>query len=217
MASLARGAAYALLLAAAVIPQQPGHSQSRAHVTWYRCVDMFDQVTLQNDVPCPAGTRQTTQVVEAVQTMPSFRAPVVAAQPASSANDATVAGNADEDESEDGDTQAREPSPPPALYVCKAPDNVTYFTENEEPISRCLPLNITGIGGLNALAVGEACQRSTDVCQAVPEAQLCERWQEHAKKSEAAWRFARSEDASQRQREYQQVQQVLDNSDCATR
>jgi len=59
-----------LLLAATVLAAAstlPG-ARAQDEILIYRCVDASGGVTLQNDVPCPAGTQQTVKKIGTVQT-----------------------------------------------------------------------------------------------------------------------------------------------------
>ena len=42
-------------------------------VVIYRCTDAFGALTVQNDVPCPKGTKQQKQVIQPPPPMPAYR------------------------------------------------------------------------------------------------------------------------------------------------
>ena len=56
-----------LLLAASAMP-------ARAVVVIYRCTDASGAVTVQNDTPCPKGSKQKVQEVEAPTVIPGYTA-----------------------------------------------------------------------------------------------------------------------------------------------
>ena len=62
----------AILLALALPSLARTHASS---VVIYRCTAASGEVTLQNDVACPKGSRQQKQVIESPPPMPAYRPP----------------------------------------------------------------------------------------------------------------------------------------------
>jgi hypothetical protein len=63
-----------MFLALALLPTAPAMAQ----VVIYRCTDANGNLTVQNDTPCPAGSRQHKQVIEDVPTAPHAPPPAAA-------------------------------------------------------------------------------------------------------------------------------------------
>jgi hypothetical protein len=181
-----------------------GCADARAGIVIYRCTDVFGRLTVQNDVPCPKGSRQQKQVVEPPPPMPAYRpapAIVVEAKPAAPAATTTTPASA-------------APLPPPPLFRCRTPDNDSYLGENGNPAPRCLALPVVGLDG-NPSAAGTACEKISDTCERIPDGAACDAWQQYAREAEAAWRFGRAEDAAKHQAEFERIQRVLRESTCA--
>jgi hypothetical protein len=183
----------------------------------FRCTDATGRVTLQNDVPCPKGTRQQQQVVEAPPPVPAYvpreertQAPVAAvraetppataekpAQPAEGANAASVV-----------------PGPPPQLYACRTWDARDLLTEDATPAERCAPLQVVAADG-STRGDAAACEKVTDQSEAVPADSLCTAWQRRVDEAEFRWRFAGAKQDDDRRREYELLKATLAQSDCA--
>lgn len=206
-----------VLLAAALLWAWPA-AGGAGQIVIYRCVDAFEQVTLQNGVPCPKGSRQERRVVEAVQGMPAFQPPPAPPTPAApvvlppTPVDA-VTGTLDGPDSTDAEAPPLR-LPPPPLYQCEAWDKTRYFSDTDEPAPRCIPLQTVGIGGHAHLGVGEACQRVTDTCQRIDEDAVCEAWADRLREAEAAWRFAPAALVRERQAEFERIRLLLQDSQC---
>lgn len=200
-----RGAWACLLFALA------GIAGAQQTVTIYRCTDAFGALTMQNDKPCPKGSRQEKRVVEAAPSMPAYQpmpqaaivpdpVPPPAEPAAPSANEAEAAA-------------AR--LPPPPLFQCNTWDNDSYLSDDGEPEPRCVRLDTVGIGGGGGgLGAGMACQMVTDQCQRIADNAACEAWEKYAREAEAAWKFARAEHAEAKQAEYERLARILDESTC---
>lgn len=208
------------LLVLALLAWWPARGNDQ--IVIYRCVDAFGQVTLQNGVPCPKGSKQERRSVEAVQSMPAFQpAPMPMPQAPTAAEDATgladssaVAGDADGDSEDSIDADA-ERLPPPPLYQCHTWDNDRYLSDDGEPSPRCVPMQTVGIGGLPNLAAGGACRMVTDQCERIGDDAACEAWARRAREAEAGWRFAPAELAEQRKAERDRIRRILRESSCA--
>ncbi|WP_111265286.1 DUF4124 domain-containing protein [Marilutibacter maris] len=113
----------------------------------------------------------------------------------------------------DADTAVEAPTPPP-LQACRSWDNDLYYSEAEEPPTRCMPLRTTGIGGQAGFGAGSACEVVTDTCAAVPAEQLCEAWLRRLRDEQAKLVFARSDDPAATRVEIARIEGVLKDSGC---
>jgi len=198
-----------LLLAAAVIP-------ARAGVVIYRCTDANGAVTVQNDTPCPKGSKQTRRVldtpspsampayVEAPAVAPDPVVPVPAPEPPAPAPDPASASA-----QPDG-----ERLPPPPLFECTTYDNDRYLSDDDAPSERCVALEVTGIGDGAAPGVGAACQKTTDTCQRVPDGAACDAWKRREREARATLMFGKAEDKDKNEAEYERVQRIVTESTC---
>ena len=198
-----------LLLAANTLP-------ARAEVVIYRCTDANGAVSIQNDTPCPKGSKQTRRVLDTpspsapppayVETQEITPDPVpepvpapqpqpVAAKPASTIPD-------------------NERLPPPPIFECTTFDNDHYLSDDGTPSERCVGLEITGIGDGSAPGVGAACQKQTDTCQRVPDGGACDAWKRREREARASLMFGKAEDKDKNQAEYERVQRVVTESTC---
>ncbi|MDR0184299.1 DUF4124 domain-containing protein [Lysobacter arvi] len=177
-----------------------------AQVVIYRCTDPDGAVTLQNDTPCPKGSRQQKKVMEApVSTAtpaPTFVAP---APPPPAATPAPTPAPPPE-------PAAAPRSPPPALSECRTWDNTRYFGENPQPPPRCAPLQVTGLDGSGAMAGGAACQMMEDRCQPVAEAALCDAWRQRVRELDARATFGDGEAVAPDDAE--RIRRLLAGSTC---
>ena len=190
-------------------------SAPAAGVVIYRCTDAFGALTVQNDVPCPKGSKQKKQVVEAPPPMPAYRAParvapapapppVVPATPAEAASaEPTAPAIADADR-----------LPPPALFQCNTYDNDSYLSENPSPPPRCVRLQTTDMAGTADNNVGVACQMMTDQCQRIADGGACTAWKQRLRELEAGWKFARADDAEAAKAEYERALKIVRDSTC---
>lgn len=194
-----------LLLSASPVP-------GAGQITVYRCVDPAGGITLQNNAPCPAGSRQqilqfdrpnethAAPEPESPVPVPSLPMPLVSVPPEAG----TPPGES-----------LLEPPAPPALYQCRAYDNELHFRDDATPPSRCRPMQTVGIGGLGSgLGAGAACERVEDTCIEVPEQRLCEAWQTRLREAEFRWRFATGRDAADLGNEYQRLAAIVEASAC---
>jgi hypothetical protein len=180
-------------------------------VVIYRCTDAFGALTVQNDVPCPKGSKQKKQVIQAPPPMPAYRppprvAPVVAHTPAAPAPEAATQ---PPPAIPDADRL-----PPPALYQCNTYDNDSYLSENATPPPRCVRLQTTDLAGTADDNVGVACQMMTDQCQRIADGGACAAWKQRLREVEAGWKFARASDADAAKAEYERVQKIVRDSTC---
>ncbi|MGN6512621.1 MAG: DUF4124 domain-containing protein [Lysobacteraceae bacterium] len=190
-------------------------AQARAGIVIYRCTDAFGRVTVQNDVPCPKGSREQKQVVEPPPPLPAYQpapAVVVDSRPQPTAAPTPPPTNATT--GADAAPAPAVPLPPPPLYRCRTPEDAGYFGENATPPARCVALPVVGLDGQPSGA-GTACQVVRDTCERIPDDAACAAWQQYAREAEAAWRFGRAEDGARHQAEFERIQRVLRESTCA--
>lgn len=186
-----------------------------AGVVIYRCTDAFGALTVQNDVPCPKGSRQKKQVIQAPPPMPAYRPPA-RVSPAPKPPPATPAPPA-----EGAGTALSTPAiadadrlPPPALFQCNTYDNDSYLSENPTPPPRCVRLQTTDMAGTADNNVGVACQMMTDQCQRIADGGACAAWKQRLRELEAGWKFARADDADAAKAEYERVLKIVRDSTC---
>ena len=184
---------------------------AQERIVIYKCTDAAGQVTLQNDVACPAGTREERRSVDVPPALPAYvpreeRMPAVVA-----------AEQADEDARIDRAIAAPVPpalrKPPPPLFQCSTWDDVHYLTEATAPQTRCAPLQVVGIAG--ATPAASACEQVTDQCSAIPEEALCRSWKKRVDEAEFRWKFAGAADGEDPRLEYEQLRATYDNSTCS--
>ncbi|WP_159016985.1 DUF4124 domain-containing protein [Cognatiluteimonas profundi] len=189
------------------------HAHARAaapSVVIYRCTDAFGAVTLQNNAACPKGTRQQRQVIESPPPMPAYR-PVPMPMPAPDpAPPATVADSVPATPV----IADSERLPPPALYQCNTYDHDSYLSETSTPEPRCVRLQTTNLEGAADDAAGVACQMVTDQCQRVGDGAACDSWKQRLRETEAAWKFARPDDAEANKAEFERVRKIVRESTC---
>lgn len=204
----------------------------------YRCTDALGRVTLQNDTPCPKGTRQEVQTVEPPTPMPTYvpreqRMPdIVAAEraaeaasiaatvqsaaampSAAAAQSAAAAPDVANGGAPDATPAPAKPGPPPALYACRTWDDTDYLTDDAKPAERCAPLQVVGMDGI-ARADAAACEKTVDQCAAVPADGLCQAWRRRVDEAEFRWKFAGAKQDDDRRREYALLKATLAHSDC---
>jgi hypothetical protein len=200
-----------LLIALGALPAQGG-------VVIYRCTDASGAVTVQNDTPCPKGSRQTRRVLETpppsatpayVEAPAVVPDPVPAAPPPAPEPPVPAPDPASMRAQPDG-----ERLPPPPLFECTTFDNDRYLSDDGTPSERCAPLEISGIGEGSAPGVGAACQKTTDTCQRVPDGAACDAWKRREREARATLMFGRTEDKDKNEAEYERVQRIVTESTC---
>ncbi|MCL1634962.1 DUF4124 domain-containing protein [Luteimonas sp. SX5] len=193
-------------------------------VVMYRCTDAQGAVTLQNDVPCPKGSKQVKRVIETapapaatsspVSTPPQTPAPT-SATPAMAAAPAgaPIAPAAPKPENAQASAIAERPAPPD-LYRCQNYRREIYFSDTDLPPSRCLPLQTTGLDGNPGTGAGAACEMVRDACQRIADADLCQAWQQRLRDAESAVRFGTPEQAADARYEFIRAEKVMRESSC---
>ena len=190
-------------------------------VVIYRCTDANGALTIQNDVPCPKGSKQVRRVMTgtpAVSSAPPIapapstpaRAPVappVAARPARPAPAEPPA----ETEPVIADSDRL---PPPWLFECRTYKDDTYLSENGAPAPRCVTLNPTGLSGYIESTNVSACEMKTDQCQRVPDGALCDGWRQRLREAQSALKFGVTDDRERDQAEVQRLERIVRESTC---
>ncbi len=204
--------ALSVLLASSAPAQDAG--------TIYRCTSASGEVTIQNGVRCPAGSRQEVRKVEA---LPSRPPPATASVPATAAdtphppplsNFVQAAGPRDEtpakpdrpDLPKAAGIAAADRLPPPPIYRCETWDNDSYISEDPAPKPRCVPLDTGG--------VGSACEYKYDQCARVPDGAACAGWKRRQGEIESGWRHAKAADKPGLQEEFARVTKILQDTTC---
>ncbi|MFC7300619.1 hypothetical protein [Cognatiluteimonas weifangensis] len=193
------------------LPSAAVTAQQR-QVVIYRCTDASGQVTVQNDVACPPGTRQRKQVIDVPPPLPSYqprdvRMPAVVAEERAQADAAIAAALPPP-------VPAAARQPPPPLFQCSTWDQQQYLTEEATPQERCAPLQVVGLDGVSPQGAARACQTVVDACQPVAAEALCQAWQRRVDEAEFRWKFAGAGAGDARRLEYEQLAATLANSAC---
>lgn len=209
-----------------VLPVIPAGAKDA--VVIYRCTDASGALTVQNNVPCPKGSRQERRVMETarpsapppVSTPPAATlAPLVVTPDAEDvARLAATAAASPEAQTPPPDREAGavvERLPPPPLFACRTWDRKEYFSDDAEPIRRCAPLRVSGLDGSAGGGGATACEKITDTCAPVPGATLCEKWQQHAHDTRAMLLFGRAEDPAATRAELTRIDTLIEASSCA--
>lgn len=213
MTRLPRGApALALLL---LLPAAGATAQRQ--VVIYRCTAPNGALTIQNDVPCPKGSRQQKQVIDVPPPMPAYE-PRAARMPDVVAEEQQAA-EAEVQAVVQAEVPPPEPdaprAPPPPLFHCTTLDQESYYTEAETPQERCAPMRIVGLdGGAGAGSAAQACVTVPDRCSAVPADQLCEAWSRHVSEAQFRWKFGGADEDHAKETTYRTLAAELAKSNC---
>ena len=191
------------------------HAQDTRTDTIYRCTDARGALTIQNGTPCPKGSRQQVQTVEAPMVIPRYEAPpaIVTQVPEPPPPPAPA-----EPERPQAPPPARladaQRLPPPPLYQCNTWDNDRYLSEDPEPKPRCVALQTTGLAGDPERAGGQACEMKYDLCARVPDGAACEGWKQRQREIESTWRYAPGNDKPRLQEAFARVTKILNDTTC---
>lgn len=205
--------ALALLAAAPAVSAQDTRTD-----TIYRCTDALGALTIQNGTPCPKGSKQEVQTVEAPMVIPRFQAPppIVTDVPAA-APDPVAAPAPERPQTPPPAAIADDQRlPPPPLYQCNTWDEDQYLSEDPEPKPRCVRLQTTGLSGDPNRAGGRACEMKYDMCARVPDGAACEGWKQRQREIESTWRYAPGADKPRLQEEFARVTKILNDTTCGT-
>lgn len=192
---------------------------AQGQVVIYRCTDASGALTIQNNTPCPKGSKQQRRVVEAAPVgspPPVFAPPATpTAPPAPSRPADRAAPPSSSAKVESANIPDAERLPPPALYECRTYDNGRYLSDDGRPSQRCAPLRVTGLGGSGDRAgATAACQMVDDQCQRVPDGALCENWKQRLREAESQLRFGVVEQRDKAQAEVERMQRIVGESTC---
>ena len=205
----------ATLLAAAAFAT-PG--ADTAQVVIYRCTDASGALTVQNDDPCPAGSRQERSVVQPPPPMPVYvplppspQAPVPAPEPEPGP---APAGPDRPDAPPPARIADADRLPPPPIFRCHTPGNDRYISEDPEPKPRCVAMQTVGINGDPALAAGAACEWQYDRCERIPDGEACDGWRQRSREIESSWRYARGDAKAPLQEEFARAATILSDTSC---
>ena len=232
-------AAVCLLLALAA-----SDAWAAQRIVMYRCTDAQGAVMLQNDVPCPKGSKQEKRVVDAPPPPPAALPPpalptLTAAEsaipatppaPAPSATPSTSASSAPASISSPSTPTTADPElpantdapsiapaerlPPPALYRCETYNKQRYFSETGNREPRCVPLQAVGLDGNPETGAGQACEMVSDTCKRVADESLCKAWQLRLRDAESAAGFGKSELTETSKAELERIGKIMRGSAC---
>ena len=203
----------AVLLAIAAAPA----SADAPQVVIYRCTDASGALTVQNDEPCPADSRQERSVIDPPPPMPVYvpQTPLPPATPAATpAAEPAPAAPARPETPAPAPIAAADRLPPPPIFRCHTPGNDRYIHEDPEPQPRCVPLQTVGIDGNPALGAGAACEWQYDRCERIPDGEACDGWRQRGREIESTWRYARGDAKAPLQEEFARVSRILSDTTC---
>lgn len=196
-------------------------ASAQGKVVIYRCTDAIGQLTVQNNTPCPKGSREEKRVIEDAPVSsapPTFiTAPVAPIAPANPPPHPPVSSQlpsvknprpAPASTIADADRL-----PPPVLFECRTYDNGRYLSDDGKPPQRCAPLQTTGLGSAGNGA-GVACQMMDDQCQRIADEHLCENWKQRLREAESALRFGRNDHRDASAAEVARIQRIVTESTC---
>ena len=211
-----RSLAIALALLACATP-----AAIAQQVVIYRCTDASGALTVQNDEPCPAGSREERAIIEPPPPMPVYVPQTPAPAPVASSTaqaDATATPAPVPPERPDAPAPARiadaDRLPPPPIFRCHTPGNDRYISEDAEPKPRCVPLQTVGINGDPDLAAGAACEWQYDRCERIPDGEACDGWRQRGREIESTWRYARGDARAPLQEAFARVSTILSDTTC---
>lgn len=211
-----RSLAIALALLACATP-----AAIAQQVVIYRCTDASGALTVQNDEPCPAGSREERAIIEPPPPMPVYVPQTPAPAPAATSSaqaDATATPAPAAPERPDAPAPARiadaDRLPPPPIFRCHTPGNDRYVSEDAEPKPRCVPLQTVGINGDPGLAAGAACEWQYDRCERIPDGEACDGWRQRGREIESTWRYARGDARAPLQEAFARVSTILSDTTC---
>lgn len=181
----------------------------------YRCTDAAGAVSMQNDVPCPKGSRQERRVIAPAASFPAFATPAAPAPVAPAAAAAPEARPPASEASPPARPEIPVPAalaeadrlPPPPIFKCMTWDNDSYLSEDPEPKPRCVALDTGG--------VGQACEMKYDQCARVPDGAACAGWTQRQREIESSWRHADGAGKPPLQDAFARVSRILSDTTCA--
>lgn len=111
-------------------------------------------------------------------------------------------------------TGASDKPPLPEIYQCQGADGGRYLHEREPAPPHCVMLSVTGLGGVTPVNAA-SCEVIRDDCQALPEDQRCNAWQQRFRDARGRERFASPDSLAAASAERTRLQAVLAESNCA--
>lgn len=195
----------------------------------FRCTDEEGNVSVQ-DRPCASGSAQVIQRKGAAAAPTVSTA--VAAEPRVLDSDNMPAagfsvdgpGLLDSDvlrqqQQNEMQAQAEESGPPkpplPEIYRCVGTDGSQYLHELEAAPPRCLSMTVSGLGGGATPSNAASCEVMRDTCEALPQDQRCNAWQQLFRTARGQERFASASTIDSARSERARLQAVLQASRCA--
>ena len=189
--------------------------------TIYRCTDARGALTIQNGTPCPKGSKQKTQVIEAPTVIPRYVPPpeIVTSVPEPDPVPQPAETPAVERPQSPPPAAIADADrlPPPPLFRCSTWENTSYLSEDAEPKPRCVTLQTTGLAGDPERAGGQACEMKYDLCSRVPDETACDEWKQRQREIESTWRYAPAGDRQRLQDEFARVTKILTDTTCGKR
>jgi hypothetical protein len=189
---------------------------AQAQVVIYRCTDASGALTVQNDQPCPEGSKQERTVVEPPPPMPAYTpAPEIVAPPPPKPEPEPIANTTERPQTPPPAAIAdAQRLPPPPIYQCNTWDNDSYLSEDPAPKPRCVRLQTTDLSGNPNAEAGRACEMKYDQCQRVADKAACDGWRQRQREIESAWRYARGDAKRPLQEEFARVAKILSDTTC---
>lgn len=214
------------LIAFALLALAACDAWAAQRIVMYRCTDASGAVMLQNDVPCPKGSKQEKRVVDAPPPapVPALAAvePATSATPSAPASQTVPSTSAPTPSATPAPALAADPeattgrTPPPGLYRCSTYDKQQYFSESGNAEPRCVPLQTIGLDGNPDTGVGRACEMVTDTCKRVADESLCTAWKLRLRDAEAAAAgFGKPELSQASEAELERIGKVMRESACS--
>lgn len=186
------------------------------HVVIYRCTDASGALTIQNDTPCPKGSKQQKKTIDVPPPMPAYE-PRIERMPKIVAAEKKQEAQRIEEEVQDAlppPVPEEEHKPPPPLFECTTWDKQTYLSADETPPQRCVPIQVVGLDGKVANGAARACRYTTDTCAPVPDDNLCRAWQRRVEEAKFRAHFAGASEDGDRQLTYETMAATVRNSTC---
>lgn len=205
------------LLLAGILGGVSSPAPAQDSVVIYRCTDASGELTVQNDQPCPKGSRQERRVIESdpVPAMPPAP-PSPASIPAAPEPVGPLVPLAPMPQAAAAVVDAAPPpeaGEPPPLFACRTWDGRRYLHVDGSPPERCAPLRTQGLDGSRTGGAGAACEVRRDTCEAVPPEDLCDQWAVRLRDAEADLQFGRG-DAGTVAALVERVRNVIAGSHC---
>lgn len=191
-------------LGLAALMAYPAATRAQSTSVVYRCTDLFGRVTIQNDQPCPKGSKQDRRVVEVPRAgwhpAPQYYKPEPPKKP-------------DPPDPPDLPALSAGPQPLKPLFRCTR-DEEPFLSEDGDPPPVCLQMTTVGIDGSSDMAAGMACEVPDVQCEAVPEAELCAVWGDYVREKLADWKFGSRDNAVEAEAGFEAARQHLRASQC---